>query len=238
MTDGTDITTANRYRVNGFAHVMERIGLAIVGALCGLFVASLVAKANIEEINSIGALLSAVLYGSVGFYMRIDIPSLPPGAPYHSVSGSPAGPRTNPIALASATGTFLAAIAAFVSVYMIVFDEAPSFIWNLGIGFGWLLGVLLQLAAGTAARLGRFAALSADTCGVTSIWINGIRLGPVAIPTGRLRYWALSFNTASDRRNVADEAKADDEQKQQRQGHGRRDFSADPADHAQIDAKA
>jgi hypothetical protein len=120
---------------------------------------------------------------------------------------------------------------------MIVFDEAPSFIWNLGIGFGWLLGVLLQLAAGTAARLGRFAALSADTCGVTSIWINGIRLGPVAIPTGRLRYWALSFNTASGRRNVADEAKADDEKEQQRQGHGRRDFSADPTDHAQIDPK-
>jgi len=154
MTDRTDITTANRSRVNGFAHVMERIGLAIVGALCGLFVASLVAKANIEEINSIGALLSAVLYGSVGFYMGIDIPSLPPGAPHRSLSDNPSG-----VALASATGTFLAAIAAFMSVYMIVFDEPPSFIWNLGIGFGWLLGVLLQLAAGTAARLGQFTSI-------------------------------------------------------------------------------
>lgn len=39
---------------------------------------------------------------------------------------------------------------------MIVFDEAPPVIWNVGIGFWWMVGVLLQLAAGAAARLGRF----------------------------------------------------------------------------------
>jgi len=156
MADRTDSTTANRSRVNGFAQVMERIGLALVGALCGLFVAALVGKANIEDINSIGALLSAVLYGSIGFYMGINIPSLPPGAPYRSRSDNASPPWTNPIALASAAGTFLAAIAAFASVYMIVFDEAPSWIWNIGIGFGWMFGVLLQLAAGTVARLGQF----------------------------------------------------------------------------------
>ena len=61
-----------------------------------------------------------------------------------------------PIALASGAGTFLAAFAALMSVYMIVFDEAPPVIWNVGIGFWWMVGVLLQLAAGTAARLGQF----------------------------------------------------------------------------------
>lgn len=61
-----------------------------------------------------------------------------------------------PIALASGAGTFLAAFAALVSVYMIVFDEAPPVIWNVGIGFWWVVGVLLQLTAGTAARLGQF----------------------------------------------------------------------------------
>jgi len=60
----------------------------------------------------------------------------------------------NPIALASATGTLLAALAALIAVAMIVFDEIPSLIWNVGIGFGWMLGVLLQIAAGTTARLG------------------------------------------------------------------------------------
>jgi hypothetical protein len=36
---------------------------------------------------------------------------------------------------------------------MIIFDETPPVIWNAAIGCGWALAVLLQLAAGTAARL-------------------------------------------------------------------------------------
>jgi hypothetical protein len=39
---------------------------------------------------------------------------------------------------------------------MIIFDETPPVIWNVGIGLGWMLGVLLQLAAGTAARLKQY----------------------------------------------------------------------------------
>ena len=146
-----DPTTVNGSHLNGFAQVIERIGLAIMGALCGLFVAAMVAKADIEEINSFGALFSAVLYGSFGFYLGTNIPSLT-SSPTFSNAGS--GPKT--IALASAIGTFVAAVAALVSVYMIIFDETPPVIWNVGIGFGWALGVLLQLAAGTAVRLGQF----------------------------------------------------------------------------------
>jgi len=156
MANRVDATTPTRYYLNGFAQVIERIGLAITGALCGLYVAALVARANIEAINSLGVLFSAVLYGSIGFYLGTNIPSLPSGAARRAPSESGSAPRTNPIALASATGTFLAAVAALVSVYVIVFDELPPVIWNIGIGFWWMLGVLLQLAAGTAARLGQF----------------------------------------------------------------------------------
>jgi len=127
-----------------------------MGALCGLFVAALVAKANIEAINSIGVLFSAVLYGSIGFYLGTNIPSLPAGASGRSLQPGPSFLKASPIALASGAGTFLAAFAALMSVYMIVFDEAPPVIWNVGIGFWWMVGVLLQLAAGTAARLGQF----------------------------------------------------------------------------------
>jgi lysylphosphatidylglycerol synthetase-like protein (DUF2156 family) len=148
MANRVDAATSARYHLNGLAHVMERIGLAIMGALCGLFVAAMVAKANIEEINSFGALVSAVLYGSLGFYLGTNIPSLSPSQTFSNIGS---GPRT--IALASAIGTFVAAVAALVSVFMIIFDETPPVIWNVGIGFGWMLGVLLQLAAGTAARL-------------------------------------------------------------------------------------
>jgi hypothetical protein len=140
--------------LSGFAQAIERIGLAIVGALCGFYVAALVARANNEAINSVGVLFPVVLFGSIGFYLGTNIPSLPSGAARRAPSESGSAPRTNPIALASSTGTFLAAVAALVSVYMIVFDEVPPVIWNIGIGFWWMLGVLLQLAAGTAARLG------------------------------------------------------------------------------------
>jgi hypothetical protein len=150
MANRAEAAAPTPHHLNGFAQVMERTGLAIMGALCGLFVAAMVAKAGLEEINSFGALFSAVLYGSFGFYLGTNIPSL-------SSSRTVSSTGSGPIALASAIGTFVAAFAALVSVYMIIFDETPPAVWNVGIGFGWALGVLLQLAAGTAARLGQFS---------------------------------------------------------------------------------
>ena len=160
MANRAEAAAPTRHHLNGFAQVMERTGLAIMGALCGLFVAAMVAKANIEEINSLGALFSAVLYGSLGFYLGTNIPSL---SSSRTFSNTGAGPRT--MALASATGTFVAAVAALVSVYMIIFDETLPVMWNVGIGSGWALGVLLQLAAGTAARLGQYSSAPATAPG-------------------------------------------------------------------------
>src|SRR6266566_9231745 len=128
MANKIDATTINHSNVNRFAQVMERIGFAIMGALCGLFVAAMVAKADIEEINSLGVLFSAVLYGSLGFYLGTNIPSQSSSRTFFNTGASP---RT--IALASATGTFVAAVAALVSVYMIIFDETPPVMWNVGI---------------------------------------------------------------------------------------------------------
>ena len=154
MLNRIDTSTVTHSHLNGFAQVLERLGLAMMGAQCGLFVAALVAKANIQPINSIGVLFSAVLYRSVGFYLRTNIPSLPAGASGRSLSHRGSSPKA--IALASGASTFLAAFAALVSVCMIVLDEAPPVVWNVGIVFWWMVGVLLQLAAGTAARLGQF----------------------------------------------------------------------------------
>ena len=146
----------NGSHVNGFAKVVERTGFAIMGALSGLYVGALMARIDIEEINSVGVLFFVILYGSVGFYLETNLPSLPSGVSRRVLSDSGSRPRTNLIALAGATGTLIAALAALVSVYMIVLDEIPPIIWNVAIGFWWMLGVLLQLAAGTAARLGQF----------------------------------------------------------------------------------
>ena len=151
MADRLDDRTPVDYHLNGFTQIVERIGLGIMGGLCGLFVAALVAKANIEELNSLGVLFSALLYGSIGFYFGTSIPAT---SSSETRAFFATDLKVNPIALASAAGTLLAALAALIAVAMIVFDEIPSVIWNVGIGFGWMLGVLLQIAAGTTARLG------------------------------------------------------------------------------------
>jgi hypothetical protein len=149
-------STMNGSHANGFAQVAESTASAIMGALSGLYVGALMARIDIEEINSVGVLFLVILYGSVGFYLGTNLPSLPSGVSRRVLSDSGSRPRPNLIALASATGTLIAAVAALVSVYMIALDENPPVIWNVAIGFWWMLGVLLQLAAGTAARLGQF----------------------------------------------------------------------------------
>lgn len=109
--------------------------------------------ANIGEINTVEIQLCVILYSSVGFYLGTNIPSLPASAPYLSMSCHGGGFGSNPYALISAIGTLLAAVAAQMSVFMIVFDEVPALSWIIGIGSFWMLGVLLKLVAGTAARL-------------------------------------------------------------------------------------
>jgi hypothetical protein len=153
IANGEGASTMNRSHVNGFAQVAERTGFTIMRALSGLYVAALMAKIDIEEINSVGVLLLVIRYGSVGLYLGTSLPSLPSGVSHSVLSDSV---RENLIALASATCTLIAALAARVSVYMIVLDESLPIIWNVAIGLWWMLGVLLQLTAGTAARLGQF----------------------------------------------------------------------------------
>lgn len=143
----------NGSHVHGFVQVAERTGFTITLALSRLYVAALMAKIDIEEINSVGSLSLAILYGSVGFYLRTNLPFLPSGVSLNVLSDSV---RENLIALARATSELFAALAALVSAYMIVLDESLRTIWNVAIGFCWVLGVLLRLAARTAARLGQF----------------------------------------------------------------------------------
>jgi hypothetical protein len=153
MTNAVDSGTISDFQFNRFAQIVERTGLAIMGAMGGFFVAALVSCANIGEINSAGILFAVIFYSSVGFYLGTNIPALPQSAPYLAISRHGAAFGRNPYALISAIGTLLAAVAALVSVFTIVFDEVPALIWIIGIGSCWMLGVLLKLVAGAAARL-------------------------------------------------------------------------------------
>ena len=153
MTNAIDSGTISDFQFNRFAQIVERAGLALMGAMGGFFVSALVSRANIGEINSAGILFAVIFYSSAGFYLGTDIPALSASAPYLAISHHGADFGGNPYALISAIGTLLAAVAALVSVFIIVFDEVPALIWIIGIGSCWMLGVLLKLAAGAAARL-------------------------------------------------------------------------------------
>ena len=63
-----------------------------------------------------------ILVGLIGFNLGVDIPRLRASL----ASPAIARPRVDPVELLSATGTFLATVAALDSLYALVFDEAPQ----------------------------------------------------------------------------------------------------------------
>jgi hypothetical protein len=137
-----------RSHARKFAHVFERLGLAMAGAASGLFVAALVGS-SISAFASQGFLLLMMICGAVGFYLGIDTPPLPlrPSSDQTSRGGIDAAE------FLSAVGTFLAALVAFVSVLVIVLRAEPHVAWTVAIMVGWVFGVAMQIVAGTIARM-------------------------------------------------------------------------------------
>ena len=145
---------AHRVVISRVAHVVGRIGLSMSGAMCGTFVAAYLAGADVGVFNSVGFTASMILIGIIGFYLGIDIPQR------RAALTNFVGRNAVPVELFSATGTFLAAVAALISVYAIVFDEAPHGMWELMVCSWWLIGITMQVSAGAVGRL-RFAGRSA-----------------------------------------------------------------------------
>ncbi len=138
--------------VRKIAHVLERIGLAMAGAASGLFVAALVGTSHPALTNQ-AFLLAMMIAGAVGFYLGIDTPPLPFHAPEdRPVDGGWVGKIDTP-ELLSAVGTFLAAFSAFACVTVIVLRLDPHLGWVSVIMAGWMIGVAMQIIAGTIARL-------------------------------------------------------------------------------------
>jgi hypothetical protein len=128
------------------AHVIERSGLAMAGAMCGMFVAAQLANANFAPFSSIGFLAAMVLLGMTGFYLGIDLPRWPADAVVKKRRG-------DLVEVLSATGTFLTAVAALISVCGIILDEAPPRAWEFAVGSWWLIGIVMQIGAGLVVRL-------------------------------------------------------------------------------------
>jgi hypothetical protein len=140
-----------RSRVRKFAHVLERIGLAMAGAASGLFVAAHVGS-SIAAFTSQGFIVIMMISGAIGFYLGIDTPPLAFPAPSGELSKSSSGGKVDAAELLSAVGTFLAALTAFVSISVIVFRENPHIFWTIMIMLGWVVGVMMQIIAGAIAR--------------------------------------------------------------------------------------
>ena len=139
-----------RTRVRKFAHLLERLGLAMAGAASGLFVAALVGT-SIAQFTTQAFLLLMMLGGAIGFYLGIDTPQRPFHADEASSDGRWDG-RIDTPELLSAVGTFLAAGSAFASVGVIVLRHAPHLAWTWMIMAGWVFGVTMQIIAGASAR--------------------------------------------------------------------------------------
>lgn len=141
-----------RSTISRSAHILERIGLALTGGSCGLFVAAHIGRADIELIGTAAAVFAIMIYGAAGFYVGIDLPHSPADHEMHMPLRHGLGSKADTVELLSAAGTFLAAIAAVISVSSIVLDETPHSASAFLIGVAWAIGATLQIAAGIIAR--------------------------------------------------------------------------------------
>ncbi|MCA1505359.1 MULTISPECIES: hypothetical protein [Bradyrhizobium] len=132
------------------AHLLERIGLAAVGASGGLYVGAALLRQKAGLFESGWIVLITMLYGAVGYYVGIDMAGH--GAQRSTSSISEEWNGSEPVEIMSAAGTFGAAIAATLSVSILVLDQnLPNGLIGFVAGC-WVVGSSLQVAAGTMAR--------------------------------------------------------------------------------------
>jgi uncharacterized membrane protein YfcA len=136
-----------RYRTRKLAHVLERVGLAMAGAACGLFVSAHVGS-SISALTSQGFLLIMMIFGAIAFYLGIDTPQLA----FHSEDGDAS---VDAAEFLSSVGTFLATLTAFFSVGIIILRADPDIGWTVLIMIGWVAGISMQIVSGAKARMRR-----------------------------------------------------------------------------------
>jgi hypothetical protein len=136
-----------RSTYNRLAHILERLGLALIGASCGLFVAGV---SGIDLIGSAQVVLAMMLYGAAGFYLGIDLPQA-----HHMHLQRPhgLGISADRLELLTAAGTFLIAVVTVVSISNIVLGETMSARTAGIIGLSWVISATMQIAVGIIARI-------------------------------------------------------------------------------------
>jgi len=141
------------------AHVLERIGLAAIGGSCGLFVAEGLMRRGTELSVSGWIVILMMLYGAFSFYVGIDLPGRPA---QKSTPRIPEAPGTDSAEIFSAAGTFLAGIAAFLSVSIVALDDPVRDGLTVLVGYCWAIGSSIQIASGAIARNYRRAEIGSE----------------------------------------------------------------------------
>lgn len=142
-----------RFRVRKYAHLLERIGLAMAGAASGLFVGVHVGS-SIAALTSQGFLAIMMIGGAIGFYLGIDTPPLAFHDTHDELAKDSAVGKVDSAELLTAVGTFLATLTAFVSVGLIVLRQDDlQIVRTMMILLGWIVGVMMQIVAGAIARM-------------------------------------------------------------------------------------
>ncbi|MHC4052783.1 hypothetical protein [Bradyrhizobium sp. 25ACV] len=132
------------------AHLLERIGLAAVGASCGLYVGAALLRQKGGFFESGWIVLLTMFYGALSYYVGIDLSRTTARRSISSTSEEYDGSEM--VEIMSAAGTFGAAIAAALSVSILVLDQTlPNGLVAFVAGC-WVVGSSLQVAAGTMAR--------------------------------------------------------------------------------------
>ena len=127
------------YFVRLIAHAIARSALAIAGFFSAVSTLQRMCSASrhLEGLNSTGFVASMSLVGWTGFYLGIDIPRVHGFRLHFRIKT--ARLTLVLVDLLGATGTFIAVVAALISVYVIVFDEVLQLTWTTTASFGILL---------------------------------------------------------------------------------------------------
>lgn len=121
------------------AHLMERIGLAMVGLCCGLFVSAYLTRSGIEELTSMTFVAVVTVCSSAAFYLGIDLVR----RPRYFCSNAE---------ILSAVGTFSVALATLSAVCSIIVDADATALKTALIAIVWTIGICALILAGLLGR--------------------------------------------------------------------------------------
>jgi hypothetical protein len=127
----------------------KRAGLGISGALNGAIAAAYLVDAGASFFDPIGMAAALMIFGWSGGFIGVSIePSVAAGRETDRLHRT-----ARPSEVMSAGGTFVANATAFIAAWMLLSHAPPTTARAIAIGFWWLFGVTLQIAAGVLARL-------------------------------------------------------------------------------------